>query len=99
MIGYQYKSTNMHPNYMYVSFQPDYTSDPRLYNTHVILDTSGAIQGTYRKTHLFNVDIQGGARLKESDYTIPGSQIGPPVKTPVGNVGMAIVSFKICENS
>ena len=64
--------------------------ESRLYNTHVILDDQGRIQGKYSKTHLFDIDIEGGARLKESNYTIPGNQIVPPVQTPIGNVGMAI---------
>jgi hypothetical protein len=29
----------------------------------------------------------------ESDYVVPGQMILPPVKTPVGNLGLSIVSF------
>ena len=29
----------------------------------------------------------------ESDYVLPGQMILPPVRTPVGNVGLSIVSF------
>jgi len=43
--------------------------------------------------HLFNVDIKDGVRLQETDFTYPGTSIGPPVDTPVGKVGMAIVSL------
>ena len=42
---------------------------------------------------VLNLDA-GGIRLKETDFTIPGPDIGPPVSTPVGAVGMAIVSFQ-----
>ena len=41
---------------------------------------------------MFDLDIPGKVRLCESDYTIPGERIVPPVATPVGKVGMAIVS-------
>jgi hypothetical protein len=29
----------------------------------------------------------------ESDYVLPGQMILPPVKTPVGNLGLSVVSF------
>lgn len=42
----------------------------------------------YKKIHLFDVDIKGGARLMESEGTIPGDDIGQPIKTPIGNIGL-----------
>ena len=51
------------------------------------------MRARYCKTHLFDVDIKGKVRLKETDVTIPGEEIVPPVETPVGKVGMMIVSF------
>ena len=62
----------------------------RIYNTHLLIDDEGTIRGVYRKVHLFDVDIPGGAPVYESTYTIPGSAIGPPVDTVCGKVGMAI---------
>jgi hypothetical protein len=48
----------------------------------------------YRKAHLFDLNIpEKGIRLMESDYVLPGQMILPPVKTPVGNLGLSIVSF------
>ena len=35
-------------------------------NTHVLLGRDGSVVGKYSKAHLFDVDIPGGARLKES---------------------------------
>ncbi|XP_062585661.1 nitrilase and fragile histidine triad fusion protein NitFhit-like [Saccostrea cucullata] len=64
--------------------------DSRVLNTHVIIDSQGQIKDTYSKTHLFDLDLVGRVRLCESDYTIPGKGVTPPVKTPVGNVGMEI---------
>ena len=63
-----------------------------MYNTHVIINSAGEVVDTYSKTHMFDLDIPGKVRLCESDYTIPGTKIAPPVTTPVGKVGMAIVS-------
>ncbi|ELU15893.1 hypothetical protein CAPTEDRAFT_196003 [Capitella teleta] len=62
----------------------------RIYNTHVVLDSSGNIRSTYRKIHLFDVDIAGGVRLKETDSTVPGFAITSPVSTPAGKVGLGI---------
>jgi len=66
------------------------TDCKRVYNTHLIIDSDGAIQGSYRKVHLFDVDVPGGTPMRESSYTVPGMSIGPPVVTPCGKVGMAI---------
>ena len=62
----------------------------RVYNSHVMINDGDEIKGLYRKTHLFDVDIKDGIRLKETDFTIPGDTIGPPVNTPCGNVGLGI---------
>ena len=58
-----------------------------------MIDNSGSLVAVYHKAHLFDVDVPGGPKLKESDSFIPGKELIPPVHTPVGNVGMAIVSF------
>ncbi|KAH3819755.1 hypothetical protein DPMN_121499 [Dreissena polymorpha] len=70
--------------------KPADSSSKKLYNTHVILNDQGEIQATYSKAHMFNLDIPGKIRLCESDYTIPGDRITPPVDTPIGKVGMGI---------
>ena len=63
-------------------------------NMHILVDERGEICGKYKKAHLFNVDLpEKGVKLRESDYTIPGNEVCPPVQTPAGRVGMGIVSF------
>ena len=47
----------------------------RTFNTSVVVDPSGTIAARYRKIHLFDVDIPGGAVLRESDATAPGSEL------------------------
>ncbi|TRY63831.1 hypothetical protein TCAL_02038 [Tigriopus californicus] len=62
----------------------------KMLNTHVLIDDQGQISGTYAKTHLFDVEIPGQVRLKESDYVIPGDQICDPISTPAGKIGLGI---------
>lgn len=63
--------------------------ESRIYNTHLILDNDGSIVGKYNKLHLFDVDIKG-VKLMESESFIPGKELPPVVKTPVGNIGLGI---------
>lgn len=34
-----------------------------------------------------------GVRLMESDYVLAGQKIEPPITTPIGKLGLGIVSF------
>lgn len=69
----------------------DPQNEKKVFNTHVIINSDGEIVQTYRKLHLFDVEIpEKGVRLKESDYATAGKDIVMPVETPVGKVGMAI---------
>lgn len=64
--------------------------DPkRTYNTAVVIDPRGALAARYRKIHLFDVDIPGGATLRESDATAAGDEL---VVVPIegATVGMSI---------
>lgn len=69
-------------------------SSEKVQNTHVVIDGKGDITAVYRKSHLFDVNLpESGIRLMESDYVLPGKMIHPPVETPVGYVGLSVVSF------
>ncbi|GFS80660.1 nitrilase and fragile histidine triad fusion protein NitFhit [Nephila pilipes] len=71
--------------------EKDLIKDPdRVFNTHVLINPRGEIASIYRKVHLFDIDIAGGIRLKESDYTIPGHDLCSPVDTDVGKVGLGV---------
>lgn len=61
----------------------------RIYNTSVLLGPDGARLAVYRKMHLFDIQIRGGAVLAESKTVAPG---GPPVvaDTPLGKLGLSI---------
>ncbi|GFO26229.1 nitrilase homolog 1-like [Plakobranchus ocellatus] len=64
--------------------------EDKIKNTHVVIDSEGSIRATYSKSHLFDLNLAGKVRLMESDYVIPGDKVGPPVRTPVGCVGLSI---------
>ena len=47
--------------------------DPkRTFNTAIVINPGGHLIASYRKIHLFDVDIPGGATLRESDATARG---------------------------
>ncbi len=55
------------------------SGDPQRYhNTSVVVDGTTAdapIHATYRKLHLFDIDIADGETYKESDYIAPGDEL------------------------
>src|SRR5437660_7064854 len=55
-------------------------ADGRVYNTAVLIDPRGAIAASYRKLHLFDVDIPDGARYRESEAVAPGESEPPVVE-------------------
>lgn len=65
--------------------------DPaRAYNTAVVVNSDGAVVSHYRKIHLFDVDIPGGATLRESETTAPGTD------PAVVSIDGAPVGLSIC---
>ncbi len=58
-------------------------------NTAVLLDPTGAVAATYRKIHLFDVDVPGGRRFRESESIEPGSEV-VVAETPWGGLGLSI---------
>lgn len=66
-------------------------NDPkRTYNTLVVVNPSGELTARYRKIHLFDVDIPGGAVLRESDATAAGDQ------AVVADIAGVKVGLSIC---
>ncbi len=54
---------------------PERAEPKRTYNACVVIDPGGHVLATYRKIHLFDVDIPGGAVLRESDSTVAGREV------------------------
>lgn len=50
--------------------------------------TLGLVVASYRKTHLCDVEIPGQGPMRESNSTMPGRTLEPPVSTPAGKVGV-----------
>ena len=69
---------------------PERASDPgRIRNTSVLLRADGTIAAVYRKIHLFDVDVPGGKRFRESE-TIEAGDAPVVAETPWGPLGLTI---------
>lgn len=60
-----------------------------LYNTCFVFDREGRQIARHRKTHLFDVDVEGGQHFKESDTFTPGSDI-TVFDTEFGKMGLCV---------
>ena len=69
-------------------------SDAKVSNTHLIFNDEGCIVGKYEKLHTFDVKLSDRS-MNESSFVEKGRKLVPPVSTPVGNVGLSVVSFLI----
>lgn len=70
-------------------FQEKGSQEAHICNTHVVIDDAGNIRSTYRKIHLFDVDVPGGRSYKESSFTEPGKDI-VALDSPVGRLGLTV---------
>ncbi|XP_031250115.1 nitrilase-like protein 2 [Pistacia vera] len=70
-------------------FQEKGTDDAHLSNTHVVIDDAGNIRSTYKKIHLFDVDVPGGRSYKESSFTEAGKNV-VAVDSPFGRLGVTV---------
>lgn len=60
-----------------------------IYNTAYVFDPAGMCIAKHRKMHLFDIDVAGGQRFKESDILSPGKAI-TTFDTPWGRLGLMI---------
>jgi deaminated glutathione amidase len=65
------------------------SNEARSYNTSLLLSPEGEILAQYRKIHLFDVDIPGQVRVKESDTKKPGQEV-VACTTPLGVFGLSV---------
>ena len=64
-------------------------TDGNIYNTSYVYDRQGTQIAKHRKAHLFDIDVAGGQRFKESDTLSPGNAI-TTFKTEFGTMGLCI---------
>ena len=62
----------------------------KYYNTSVVVDPSGRISATYRKIHLFDIDVDGEVAYRESDALVAGEDL------VVANVDGTGLGLSIC---
>ena len=61
----------------------------KVYNTCYVFDPEGKCIARHRKTHLFDIDVEGGQSFRESDTLSPGSDV-TTFDTPWGVMGVCI---------
>lgn len=70
---------------------PEYVPETKkYYNTSLVFSPSGALIGTHRKTHLFDIDIPGKIRFQESEVLSPGDKLTIVDLPEYGKIGLAI---------
>jgi omega-amidase len=62
----------------------------KYYNTCLIFGPDGKLLGTHRKVHLFDIDVPGKIRFRESDVLSPGNKLTMVNFPEYGKVGIAI---------
>ena len=60
-----------------------------LYNTSLVFSPIGELIATHRKVHLFDIDIPGKIKFKESEVLSPGNKLAT-FDTQYGKLGLAI---------
>ncbi len=62
----------------------------KAYNTSLLFDPAGKLLASYRKIHLFDVDLANGVSLRESDTRAPGKVIA------VGRGELCTMGLSVC---
>ena len=68
---------------------PERDDSGRIFNTSYSFNSSGSLLGKHRKVHLFDIDIRGGQKFRESDTLSPGADI-TVFDTEMGKIGVSI---------
>ena len=64
-------------------------AEGRVYNTSFVYGRRGELLAKHRKAHLFDIDVAGGQRFRESDTLSPGNAI-TTFETEFGTMGLCI---------
>ena len=68
---------------------PEKDDAGRVYNTSFVFNRAGECVARHRKMHLFDVDIEGGIRFKESNHFAAGNEI-TTFDTKYGKMGVLV---------
>ncbi len=68
---------------------PERDGEGKLYNTSFVFGRDGKLLARHRKVHLFDVEIPGGIRFRESDVLSPG-EAATVFPTEFGNMGLCL---------
>lgn len=65
------------------------SASDKAYNTSLLFDPSGGLLASYRKIHLFDVDLANGVSLRESDSRAHGTDV-VVARTELGTMGLSV---------
>jgi predicted amidohydrolase len=71
------------------SFAERTADERRCANTSVLFGPGGERLAVYRKIHLFDVDVPGGVRFRESETVLPGAEV-VVAASPLARFGLTI---------
>ena len=75
--------------YLSAGTMPETDEDENIYNTAYVFDRNGKCIAKHRKMHLFDIDVKGGQRFKESEVLTPGNDV-TVFDTEFGTFGLCI---------
>lgn len=75
--------------YLEAGSMPEADEEGHIYNTAYVFDRTGRQIAKHRKVHLFDIDVKGGQRFRESDTLTPGNQV-TVFDTEFGKMGLCI---------
>ena len=89
--GYQILSRAAKENHVYLvgGSVPERDAAGKVYNTSYVFDREGNGIGKHRKMHLFDIDVKGGQRFKESETLTAGNSV-TVFDTEFGKIGLNI---------
>ncbi len=68
---------------------PEKDNAGHVFNTSFVFDREGRLRARHRKMHLFDIDVKGGQRFKESETLTPGGDV-TVFDTEFGRIGLGI---------
>jgi len=78
-----------HHIYLSAGTMPETDEAGHVYNTAYVFDRDGTQIAKHRKVHLFDIDVAGGQRFRESDTLTAGNEI-TVFDTEFGRIGICI---------